>query len=165
MRQVKCQDTGVLVSASDAWKAPNGKYYSSQGAFEHLIKEREYRQKSISEIGDILGYKEGQKFPTIVAKKIKDYEFYSYEVVYETIITKKQAIINSISNKDFTSDYNKTSYIMAIITNSINDIYKQHQNKQKIQHIDKTVVTTEEVKSTTTPVRTPVHDISRWLDD
>ena len=166
MRQVKCRDTGVLVSSADAWKAPDGKYYSSQGAFEHLMLEKAYRQKCIEELGNILGYSKDQKFPTIVAKKLKEYESYGYEVVFETISNKKQVIINSISNKDFTSEYNKTSYIMAIITNSINDIYKQHQDKQKLQHIDKTVATIEEVESAVTPVKVrETHDISRWLND
>lgn len=166
MRQVKCRDTGVLVSSTDAWKAPDGKYYSSQGAFEHLMLEKTYRQKCIEELGNILGYSKDQKFPTIVAKKLKEYESYGYEVVFETICNKKQVIINSISNKDFTSEYNKTSYIMAIITNSINDIYKQHQDKKKLQHIDKTVATIEEVESAVTPVKVrETHDISRWLND
>ena len=166
MRQVKCRDTGVLVSSADAWKAPDGKYYSSQGAFEHLMFEKTYRQKCIEELGNILGYSKDQKFPTIVAKKLKEYETYGYEVVFETISNKKQVIINSISNKDFTSEYNKTSYIMAIITNSINDIYKQHQDKKKLQHIDKTAATIEEVESNVTPVKVrETHDISRWLND
>jgi hypothetical protein len=164
MRQVKCRDTGILVSASEAWKAPNGKYYSSQGAFERLENEKMYRQKCLEEIGNIMGYGNGQLFPTIVAKKLKEYESYGYDVVYQTIIGKKQAIINSISNKDFTSEYNKTSYIMAIITNSINDFYKRKQSKEKLKHIDKTVATTEEVESSTSPVSAEnIHDISRFL--
>jgi len=164
MRQVKCQDTGILVSKSDAWKAPDGKYYSSQGAFEHLEKEKVYRQKCLEEIGNILGYTKGQKFPTIVAKRLKEYEAYGYEVVLQTITEKRQIIINSISTKDFTSEYNKTSYIMAIITNSINDIYKRQQNKIKQQHISRSVATTEEVESVVAPVNTGnVHDISRFL--
>lgn len=166
MRQVKCRDTGVLVSSADAWKAPDGKYYSSQGAFERLMLEKTYRQKCIEELGNILGYSKNQKFPTIVAKKLKEYESYGYEIVFETILCKKQIIINSISNKDFTSEYNKTSYIMAIITNSINDIYKQHQDKKKLQHIDNTTVTIEEVESTVTLANPQAtHDISRWLNN
>lgn len=164
MRQVKCRDTGALVSISDAWKAPDGKYYSSQGAFEHLEKEKVYRQKCLEEIGNILGYIKGQKFPTVVAKKLKEYEPYGYDTVYQTILGKKQIIYNAISNKDFTSDYNKTSYIMAIITNSINDFYKLKKSKEISKHIDESVATTEEVESSINTIKTNnIHDISRFL--
>lgn len=164
MRQVKCRDTGVVVSASDAWKAPDGKYYSSQEAFERLQSEKIARQKCLEELGNILQYSKGQKFPSIAAKKLKEYEVYGYDTVLETILTKKQAIINSISNKDFASEYNKTSYIMAIITNNINDIYKKKQLKKSATHIDDTAVTTEEIESTdSTNNNSNIHDISRFL--
>lgn len=170
MRQVKCQDTGVLVSALDAWKAPNGKYYSSQGAFEHLVKEKEYRQKCMEKIGNILGYTKGQKFPTIVAKKLKEYETYGYDTVYQTILGKEQDIYNAISNKDFASEYNKTSYIMAIITNSINDFYKKKQSVESSKQVGRSTITMEEIKSIPTSIsnntstsNNNVHDISRFL--
>ena len=164
MRQVKCRDTGVFVSASDAWKAPDGKYYSCREAFERLESEKESRKRCMEELGNILGYVKGQKFPSIAAKKLKEYEVYGYDVVLETILLKKQSIINSISNKDFTSEYNKTSYIMAIITNSINDVYKKKQREKSLKHISKSVATTEEVESVTQVTSNEnVHDISRFL--
>ncbi len=164
MRQVKCRDTGVFVSASDAWKAPDGKYYSCREAFERLESEKESRKRCMEELGNILGYVKGQKFPSIAAKKLKEYEVYGYDVVLETILLKKQIIINSISNKDFTSEYNKTSYIMAIITNSINDVYKKKQREKSLKHISKSVATAEEVESVTQVTSNEnVHDISRFL--
>lgn len=164
MRQVKCRDTGMLVSASDAWKAPDGKYYSSQGAFKHLENEKMYRQKCIDEIGDILGYIKGQKFPTIVAKKIKEYEVYGYDTVLRTILDKKQTILYNLCNKTFASEYNKVSYIMAIITNSINDVYKRKKAEEKDTRIDESVVTMEEVETINSPVNTSnIHDISKFL--
>ena len=164
MRQVKCRDTGVLVPISDAWKAPDGKYYSSQGAFEHLENEKMYRQRCLEELGNYLGYHDGQKFPTIVAKKLKEYEYYGYKTVLETIIIKKNDIVYSISHKDFASEYNKVSYIMAIITNSINDVKKKIDKEQRLQHISNNAITSEEVKSIQAPTNCgEVHDISKFL--
>ena len=164
MRQVKCRDTGILVSASDAWKAPDGKYYSSQGAFNHLIHEREYKQKCLEELGNLLGYSEGQKFPTIVAKKLKEYESYGYEVVLKTILDKKEIIGYAIDTKNFNSEYNKVAYVMAIITNNINDVYKKFKSASRADVSTKTDITMEEIQSMSTPVSNKdIHDISSFL--
>lgn len=164
MRQVKCRDTGMLVSASDAWKAPDGKYYSSQGAFKHLENEKMYRQKCLEELGNILGYKDGQKFPTIVAKRIKEYKVYGYDTVLQTILDKKQVILYNLCNKTFASEYNKVSYIMAIITNSINDVYKRKKTEEKDVRVNESVATMEEVTAVNSPVNTRnIHDISKFL--
>jgi len=164
MRQVKCRDTGMLVSASDAWKAPDGKYYSSQGAFKHLENEKMYRQKCLEELGNILGYKDGQKFPTIVAKRIKEYKVYGYDTVLQTILDKKQIILYNLCNKTFASEYNKVSYIMAIITNSINDVYKRKKTEEKDVRVNESVATMEEVTAVNSPVNTRnIHDISKFL--
>ena len=164
MRQVKCRDTGMLVSASDAWKAPDGKYYSSQGAFKHLENEKMYRQKCLEELGNILGYKDGQKFPTIVAKRIKEYKVYGYDTVLQTILDKKQIILYNLCNKTFASEYNKVSYIMAIITNSINDVYKRKKTEEKDVRVNESVATMEEVTAVNSPVNTSnIHDISKFL--
>lgn len=164
MRQVKCRDTGMLVSASDAWKAPDGKYYSSQGAFKHLENEKMYRQKCLEELGNILGYKDGQKFPTIVAKRIKEYKAYGYDTVLQTILDKKQIILYNLCNKTFASEYNKVSYIMAIITNSINDVYKRKKTEEKDVRVNESVATMEEVTAVNSPVNTRnIHDISKFL--
>lgn len=164
MRQVRCKDNNELVSSADAYKAPDGKYYSSKGAFDHLVKEREFRQKCLLELGNILGYRDGMRFPTIVAKKLKEYESYGYEVVLTTILNKKPDMVYMLSHKDFTSDYNRTAYIMAIITNSINDTLNKTLKKNSTLKIDNTVATAEEVESMkSSPSVGEVHDISRFL--
>lgn len=164
MRQVKCQDTGELIPKTDAYKASNGKYYSSEEAFKCLMDEKIYRQKCLDELGNILGYHEGQKFPTIVAKKLKEYQYYGYKVVLQTIIDKRSVIEYSISHKDFTSEYNKVSYVMAIITNSINDVKKKIDKEQRLQHISNNAITSEEVESIQTPTNHgDIHDISKFL--
>ena len=164
MRQVKCRDTGVLVSASDAWKAPDGKYYSSKGAFEHLMNEKTYRQQCLEELGNILGYHDGQKFPTVVAKKLKEYEYYGYKVVLKTIITKKSDMEYAISHKEFASEYNRVAYIMAIITNSINDVKRKMDEELKAEHVSESAITAEDVALANVPAeRGSVRDISKFL--
>lgn len=164
MRTVKCQDTGELVPSNEAYKASNGKYYSSAEAFKHISDEKMYRQKCLEELGNILGYSDGQKFPTIVPKKLKEYSFYGYKVVLQTIISKKADIVYSISHKDFASEYNKVSYVMAIITNSINDVKKKIDKEQRLQHISSNAITSEEMESTQTlGCHEDIHDISKFL--
>jgi len=166
MRNVKCQDTGELVPSNEAYKASNGKYYSSAEAFKCISDEKMYRQKCLEELGNILGYSDGQKFPTIVPKKLKEYSYYGYKVVLQTIISKRADIVYSISHKDFASEYNRVSYVMAIITNSINDVKKKMDKEQKLQHISNNAITSEEVESMQAPTnRGEIHDISKFLQE
>ena len=164
MRQVRCRDTGVLVSISDAWKAPDGKYYSSQGAFEHIENEKKYRQKCLEELGNILGYHEGQKFPTVLAKKLKEYEYYGYNIVLQTIITKKSDIEYAIKCKEFASEYNKVAYIMAIITNSINDVKIKIDKEQKMNRVSSGVIVPDDIEVINPSTeQNNVRDISKFL--
>ena len=164
MRQVKCRDTGELVPISDAWKAPDGKYYSSEGAFERLVHDKQCRQECLTELGNILGYFEGQKFPTIVAKKLKEYEGYGYDVVLRTIRNKKEAILYSINNKDFSSEYCRVAYVMAIITNNINDVRNAINKEKKAQVASSPIITSDEIEDSISPtVNSGVRDISKFL--
>lgn len=56
---------------------------------------------------------------------------YPYHIILTTFKLKKQNIINGIANKSFANDNKKFDYIMAIVSNSINDVYNMHMNKVK----------------------------------
>lgn len=71
-------------------------------------------------------------FPTILTKKLKELEFYGYDVIIETIEKCRSAIEYSLKTKQFKNDLNRISYLMAIIKNNINDVYKEHVRHEKI---------------------------------
>lgn len=123
-RKCKLQDTGETGDTSTAYKAPDKKYYSSKEAYEKIAINSENRMKCISKLMDILGYKQGMKLPTITYKKIKEYEVYGYDVLYETILRQEKSIQWALTNKQFTSETSKISYIMAILQNNVMDSYK-----------------------------------------
>lgn len=62
---------------------------------------------------------------------------YPYHIILATFKFHKQHILNSVSGKNFTSDNKKFDYIMAIVSNNINDVYNMYlhkaQQEQKIQ--------------------------------
>lgn len=97
-------------------------------------KENENRKYAIDIIcSDFLDYKTGQVFPTILTKKLKELEFYGYDVIIETIEKCRSSIEYSLKTKQFKNDLNKISYLMAIVKNNINDVYREHVRTEKIE--------------------------------
>lgn len=118
---------------SDIFIKIEGKYYKSQQVYEIWHKECEDRKHTISVIAcEFLDYNTSQVFPTILTKKLKELEFYGYDVILETIDKCRSSIEYSIKTKSFKNDMNKISYIMAIIKNNINDVYKEHLRTEKV---------------------------------
>ena len=68
-------------------------------------------------------------------QKLKELEFYGYDVILKTIEKCRKSIEYSMNTKSFKNDLNRISYIMAIIRNNINDVYKECLREEKI--IDK----------------------------
>lgn len=56
---------------------------------------------------------------------------YSLETIYRTFVVKKADIQKAIRIKAFPTEQQKVNYIMAIISNSINDVYLKEQSVQK----------------------------------
>lgn len=111
----------------------DGSYYKSQQVYDVWNKENEDRKLSIDIISsDFLDYQPGQVFPTILTKKLKELEFYGYDVILETIEKCRSSIEYSLRTKQFKNDQNRISYLMAIIKNNINDVYREHIRNEKI---------------------------------
>lgn len=55
---------------------------------------------------------------------------YTYDIILRTFIEKKSDILKAIANKTFDNENKKFDYIMAIIKNSINDVYLNEINKK-----------------------------------
>ena len=131
-RKVKCQVTGEYGSSDDFVKI-NGKYYKNQKVYDVWNKENEDRKKTIDIIAsDFLNYQPGQVFPTVLTKKLKELEFYGYDVILKTIEKCRKSIEYSMNTKSFKNDLNRISYIMAIIRNNIIDVYKECLREEKI---------------------------------
>lgn len=164
-RKVKCQDTGEYSTSDIAFKAPNNKYYTSENAYNKYIINKEYRSKCISNMYEILGYKEFMKIPTYFYKKLSEWEEYGYDVVNMTIETQTDGFAWALSNKDFNSETAKIMYMCAIIENHINDSLKEKIRNEKIVHSnnEETQLEIDDLDIENTKQYTK--DISSWLED
>lgn len=124
-RKCKCQITGEWGNTDTYYKAPNNKYYKSQEIYEAWVRNNKSRKIVLQRFAtDFLDYKPGQIFPTLLVKKLKELEFYGYDVINKTIDKSYDAIQRALSSISFDNDIGKISYIFAIIKNNINDVYK-----------------------------------------
>ena len=163
-RKVKCQITGEYGTSDVFYKADNGKYYKSKELYDVWNKENEDRKHVIERFAiEFLDYVPGQVFPTILTKKLKELEFYGYDVINKTIDKSYDSIQYILRNKDFRNDVGKISYIFAIIKNNINDVYKQvvkEEKEQKREYDIDTSVDIDSIQTTHTE-----KNITKWLED
>lgn len=163
-RQCKCQVTGEKGTTDTFYKADNGKYYKSKEVYDIWNKENEDRKNVIERFAvDFLDYKPGQVFPTVLTKKLKELEFYGYDVINRTIDKAYNSIQYAIQHKEFKSDVGKISYIFAIIKNNINDVYKQvvqeGKRSETVCEID------NEVDIDNIQTNHKEKNIKKWLED
>lgn len=160
-RKVKCCATGEYGFNDEFYRAPNGRYFKTEETYAEYIQKKETRkalrdekrnqkaqheplrrEKSASrrlvmdELMDIFGYVPGQVFPISVPKRLKELEFYGNEIILETIKRCRKDIDFAIADKNFPNEYVKTSYVMAIIKNRINDVYAEQTRKQKANEVE-----------------------------
>lgn len=162
-RRVRCVVTKEYGTSDTFYKADDNHYYKTKEIYEQNKQDKKYRSLIKDTICfNFLEYQKGQKFPTILTKKLKDLSFYPNEVIYQTIQDQKENIEYWVKHKEFSSDYGKIAYIFAIITNHINDVYrswktkKYQQNKQEqIQKEPVEIIQSKQHENT---------DISKWLD-
>ena len=166
-RQVKLVDTGEMSTNDVAFRAPNKKYFSSEEAYIKWNTNKEYRNKCIDKMFEIMSYKPGMILPTYFFRKLKDYEGVGYEALYNTMIAQTKAIQWALANKSFNGETAKVMYIMAILNNNVMDEYKKIVKAQKCHKgLKSEVVCIDElafvdnVKSNTTTT-----NISKWLED
>ena len=169
-RKVKCQITGEYGTSDVFYKADNGKYYKSKELYDVWNKENEDRKHVIERFAiEFLDYVPGQVFPTILTKKLKELEFYGYDVINRTIDKSYDSIQYALRTKDFRNDVGKISYIFAIIKNNINDVYKQvlteekseKRQQEQVANID--VVDEQSIMNIGTKQK--AKDISSFLED
>lgn len=178
-RKCKCFVTGEI-GTTDVFYKPNNKvdnisdntkYFKSKEVYEQYRYQKDLRLKIMKELGDLMGYitvKDGgssQSYPTVITRKLKDLAFYGDEVILETIYECSDSIKWSFSNKEFSNEYGKASYMMSIIVNNINDIYKRKKQltRQAVKE-DKTEIV-ENVDVYSIGNKSKARDISSWLTE
>lgn len=143
---------------------------------KRLEKEKETKKyKDLIEfiMSEIYHYEEGMIFPSSLIKRIKKLrEFYDYDIIKEAFTVSYDSIMWAMSNREFTNEYNKTSYIMAIVENKINDVYlevkrKKEQDKKAVQLEDKVDLSlfNDFADVNNAPSKSKSKDISAFLDD
>lgn len=165
-RQCKCQVTGEKGTTDTFYKANNGKYYKSKEVYDVWNKENEDRKNVIEKFAiDFLDYESGQVFPTVLTKKLKELEFYGYDVINRTIDKAYNSIQYAIQHKEFKSDVGKISYIFAIIKNNINDVYKQTVQEEKEKKSGIICEIDNEVDIDNIQSNHKEKNIKKWLED
>lgn len=122
------------IDRKDAYKAPNGYYYSSEEAYQEATKQKKMREECIKYMYDLMGYKTSMKMPTIFFKKLKEWESYGYSVIYKAMCLAETSLVNTLQHKEFKNESNKVSYISAVIANQLNDALKIEKRKIIIDH-------------------------------
>ncbi len=148
---VKCMATGVQGPRSQFYKAPNNRYFQSEAVYQAWLAGRrrekakknkpapqkkpgrtmESYKKLCSTIADFIGYdpENGQPMPTIVFRRLKELDFYSDEIIQQTMDENEKSIRWAMQNKKFDDDAGKCSYLMAIIRNNIGAVYRREKDK------------------------------------
>ena len=162
-RRVKCQDTGEYSTSDCAYRATNGKYWSSEAVYQQWVENKEWRQRSIDTLFEILGYQSGMTVPGVLWKNFAKYEKMGYETVYETIIGERKNIEWAMQNKEFKSEAGLISYICRILENHMMDYYKTIQTVKKQKQINEAMQLPEDIEIQNK--KQGSRDISRFLED
>ena len=166
-RKVKFQDTGEIGMSNVGYRAANGKYYSSEAAYNKYAKNKEYREKCIALMYEVLGYSNKMIIPTYYYKTLKDFEGVGYEALYLTMKNKNPDVQWAIRNKDFNGETAKVMYIMAIYKNGVMDEYKKLIAEEKHQKImsEKVDDISDEFSLEINNNTKKKKDISRFVED
>ena len=144
-------------------------YFKNKEIYDEWRSKAEIRKKINDMIADFTGYYNGEVFPTVVPKKLKELEEkYDIFTVYDTIIDKKNDIQYAMDSMEFNSEYGKCSYLMAIIVNNINDVSKRKKRKEKLKAKEEIEANSDyfEFKFMPRPVTNKNdRDISQFLED
>ena len=160
-RVVKIWDMGTKGNSDSAYRAPNGRYYSTKAVYDAMVQKNTERQRCIDAIRALLGYEDGMKPNTYIFKLLKEIEPYGYDVIYETIHTKAKDICWAFSKKSFNDETGKIKYMFAIINNSIMDVYKNKQAEDYNKKKSAQIIEIDDFQ----PKKQKTKDISRWLDN
>jgi len=158
---VIARDLGVKVDKNDAFKGADGKYYSSEQAYQkEKIKQglrqddehqKEMRKKCIDKMFDFMHYDKSNRMPTMFFGRLKIWNNkwgFDFDSIYETMIFVSDVVERAGKTKIFESDVNRLFYFMGIIQNSLNDGKRISENKKRaIEEAKKAEQNAEEINT------------------
>ena len=175
-RLVKCKICNKEIDSSLAYTythiSKTGKIYTkrccSEGEYNEYQKEQDCRKFIFDFLKGIMKYGENQVLPTVVNKKLSELHMgYTYSTIHETFVFCKDNLEYwcNIDGK-FNNEYQKISYIFAIIVNNINDVDKKLKREQELdRQKDNHTVDVDVFDITETAInKTNKKDISSFLD-
>lgn len=167
-RKVRCFETGEYGTSLTFYKAPDGHYYKDERTYlEHDHKSKTHR-KLIDELSNYMGYIPGMVFPTCITQALKELSFYGEDVILETLERNRDSVEYAMRTKDFNGDRQRALYLMAIIKNHINDVYREFERKKKssVQEKEETMIPEVDTESDMRNIGCTAKgkDISSFLD-
>ena len=169
-RLCKCTHCKQQLSTDEAFKIVikgRNKYYCSEEEYNQIQQEQKDKVKCLETIITILNVPFIQ--PVLLKEVNLLREFYSYIVIEKAFKDNEQSILWFLENKDTGSEFGKMKYIMTIIKNNINSIFKKYTQEQKdLQKIFNKVESQEidmDIMNTTIEIQNnDISDISQFLD-
>lgn len=169
-RRVKCCLSGAQGTSDTFYRAPNGRYYQTQALYDAAQRKTAIHKQILETLLDAMSYQKGMVFPTSLPRRLKEFDFYGEDVLLETIRRCTPAIREAVQTHYFATEYQKISYVAAILKNKINDVYKDFQCREKAQAAASSNRTLcayednyEELDAVQKHRKPPKRDISRWL--
>lgn len=140
IKKVKCKITGEEGTSNTFYKVttfnqdgqPTTCFYKSKEVYDEWRAKTDKRLDLNRIIGEFMGYFEDQPFPTTVTKKVKELEkTYDIFTIYDTFVECRDKIQWAMDTMEFNSEIHKCNYMMAIIVNNINDVYKRRKKEER----------------------------------
>ena len=132
-RRVICHATGIYGNSLDYFKAPDGFYYQTKELYEQKKQESDYYRQVVTRMASYMGYEPGDVFPTVITRGLMQFKHYGYAAVLATMEECQSKIEYALASRSFGSDYQKASYLMAILTNNINDVARRLKSQQEFE--------------------------------
>lgn len=130
-------------------------------------EEEQYRKKSIDVMcRRYFDYNKTKHFNPVLVSKLQGLnKFSSYKTIYNTIIYQQQNL-DYANTKVFSSDFQKISYMIAIIKNNLSKVYTEMKEKEKnAQNLTITDSLARELTKSRVTKPTKRLDMSSLLDD
>ena len=126
----KCQICKKELDRNTAFKVTQGRrnlYYCSKEEYDKLFEQDRMMDKVYSEIAYHMGYSALTKNFTQKINTLNE----PAEVILATIKAQQNGIQWAMENKNFSSDWHRFAYILAIIKNHIPETKKQLRQEKK----------------------------------
>lgn len=137
-RKVKYVDTGEYGNSLEGYKGADGKYYSSQTAYDRIIEVRQQKRQCIDKIGEILDIGANEFVPPVMIKMIGKYNKVGFDVLYEVLCEQEKSIRWALDTKNFRNDFQAAKYIDAILGNNYREVKNRMDAQKRAKRIDKT---------------------------